>query len=220
MVRIVLWVDRPIIRDAIRALLNEADEVAIVGEAHDLRDERDDRIARLSPDVILVDQQLRGGDSDGIAIAASIIRRHGDRAPGVVLLADSAHDADVGRAAKAGIRGYLLEDDDTWILIAGIKAVASGEAWLSARAANGLLREYRRGGALEHRELQPEVDCLTARERSVIRLVALGRSNAEIAAELVLGRATVKTHVSRMLTKLKLRDRTQLAAFAHHNGLV
>ncbi|MFB6398027.1 LuxR C-terminal-related transcriptional regulator [Polymorphospora lycopeni] len=208
-IRLLLLVDRPIIRDAIRALFEAAPDFVLTA-GHDAG-----RPVPAGVDVILVDLQLR--DRDGIAVAADLVRGDG---PGVVMLADTADDADVDRAARAGVRGYLLEDDETALLMAGVKAVAAGDAWWSPRAARHLLAAYRRVAAADTPRRDPQVAGLTPRERGVIRLIALGRSNAEIATELLLGRATVKTHVSRVLTKLKLRDRTQLAAFAHRNGLV
>ena len=101
-----------------------------------------------------------------------------------------------------------------------IRAVATKQAWWSPRATDVLLAEYRRGTMADLGQRDPDARELTSRERGVVRLVALGRSNAEIADELVLGRATVKSHVSRILAKLDLRDRTQLAAYAYRNGLV
>ncbi|MEV0397904.1 response regulator transcription factor [Polymorphospora rubra] len=217
MIRLLLLVDRPIIRDAIRALFEAAPDFVLTAD-RDVDPAVPD-VGRAVPDdvdVVLVDLQLR--DRDGIAVAADLVRGCGR--PGVVILADGADDADVDRAARAGVRGYLLEDDETALLMAGVKAVAAGDAWWSPRAARHLLAAYRRVAAADTPRRDPQVSGLTQRERGVIRLVALGRSNAEIAGELLLGRATVKTHVSRVLTKLKLRDRTQLAAFAHRNGLV
>jgi DNA-binding NarL/FixJ family response regulator len=215
--RLLLLVDRPIIRDGIRALFETTPDFLIVGEKYD------DTMSDCDPDVVLVDEQML--DGDGVSALAAIIERHRDRhvqedALGVVVLADSADSGRIDRAARAGARGYLLSDDETWLLMAGVKAVASGQAWWSPRATRHLLDEYRKSLLSELRQSDRDVSDLTRRERSVVRLVALGRSNAEIAHELVLGRATVKSHISRILTKLELRDRTQVAAYAYRNGLV
>jgi DNA-binding NarL/FixJ family response regulator len=214
--RLLLLVDRPIIRDGIRALFETTTDFLIVGE------KRDDAMSDCSPDVVLVDEQLL--DGDGMSALAAIVERHRDQhwedALGVVVLADTADSGRIDRAARAGARGYLLSDDETWLLMAGVKAVASGQAWWSPRATRHLLDEYRKSLLSELRQSDRDVSDLTRRERSVVRLVALGRSNAEIANELVLGRATVKSHISRILTKLELRDRTQVAAYAYRNGLV
>jgi DNA-binding NarL/FixJ family response regulator len=214
--RLLLLVDRPIIRDGIRALFETTTEFLIVGE------KPDDAMSDCSPDVVLVDEQLL--DGDGMSSLDAVIERHrdqhGEDALGVVVLADTADSGRIDRAARAGARGYLLSDDETWLLMAGLKAVASGQAWWSPRATRHLLDEYRKSLLSELRQSDRDVSDLTRRERSVVRLVALGRSNAEIANELVLGRATVKSHISRILTKLELRDRTQVAAYAYRNGLV
>jgi DNA-binding NarL/FixJ family response regulator len=213
---LLLVFDRAVVRDGVRALLTTDDEVSVIGESGGQLDDVMSAVHRLHPDVVLVDQQLDG--ADGIATAAGLIRRlPDDETPGVVILSGSDRAGDFGRAAQAGVRGFLLEQDDSTHIVSGVKAVAAGEAWLSARAARRLLEHYRTAGAGNSLRADPER--LTRRERSVVELIAKGRSNAEIATELVVGEATVKTHVSRILTKLKLRDRTQLAAFAYRNGL-
>jgi DNA-binding NarL/FixJ family response regulator len=214
-VRLLLVVDREIIRDGMRALLETSPDVLIVGEDVEVATGLDEMVARSWPDVVLVHESLR--DRDGLSTAAAIIDRHGDDV-GVMVLASAPDPARIDRAVRAGVKGYLLEDDETWLLTAGIRAVATKQAWWSPRATDVLLTEYRKGtmAELRHRDAAD----LTPRERSVVRLVALGRSNAEIADELVLGRATVKSHISRILAKLELRDRTQLAAYAYRNGLV
>jgi DNA-binding NarL/FixJ family response regulator len=220
-VRLLILVDRIIIRDGIRALVETTSDFLIVGDDHipseALHTRLDEIIGYACPDVVLVDENLR--DADGMSAAASIVARHG-AGLGVVVLADAPDAARIDQAARAGVRGYLLEDDETWLLMAGIRAVAAGQAWWSPRATGFLLSEYRKGLLSELRQRDRDVADLTQRERSVVRLVALGRSNAEIAHELVLGRATVKSHISRILTKLELRDRTQVAAYAYRNGLV
>ena len=215
---LLLVFDRAVVRDGVRALLTTDDEVSVIGESSGQLDDVMSAVHRLHPDVVLVDQQLDG--EDGIATAAGLIRRlPEEETPGVVILSGADRAADFGRAARAGVRGFLLEQDDSTHIVSGVKAVAAGEAWLSSRAARRLLDHYRTGEAPPGNSLRAGPETLTRRERGVVELIAKGRSNAEIAAELVVGEATVKTHVSRILTKLKLRDRTQLAAFAYRNGL-
>jgi DNA-binding NarL/FixJ family response regulator len=215
--RLLLVFDRAMVRDGVRALVTADRSVQVIGEASGQLDDVERAVRRLHPDVVLVDQQLTG--QDGIATATGLLRRMPDDAPGIVILAGSARDCDFRRAARAGIRGYLVEQDDSMHIVSGVKAVAAGEAWLSARAARKLLDDYRARSTLSDNSPGSDPDSLTQRERGVVELIARGRSNAEIAEELVLGETTVKTHVSRILTKLKLRDRTQLAAFAYRNGL-
>lgn len=216
-VRLLLLIDRDIIRDGMRALLETSSDVLIVGSDAETSSNLDEVVARTWPDVVLVHENLR--DRDGLAAAASIVARHGDTV-GVMVLASAPEPARIDRAVRAGVKGYLLEDDETWLLTAGIRAVATRQAWWSPRATDVLLSEYRKGTMAQPRQRDADVAELTPRERSVVRLVALGRSNEEIAHELLLGRATVKSHVSRILAKLELRDRTQMAAYAYRNGLV
>lgn len=216
-VRLLLLVDREIIRDGMRALLEASADVLIVGEDAEIATSLDEVVVRSWPDVVLVHENLRG--RDGLSAAAAIVERHGDDV-GVMVLAGTPDPARIDRAVRAGVKGYVLEDDETWLLTAGIRAVATKQAWWSPRATDVLLAEYRKGTMADLRQRDRDVAELTSRERSVVRHVALGRSNAEIAHELVLGLATVKSHVSRILTKLELRDRTQLAAYAYRNGLV
>jgi len=215
--RLLLVFDRVMVRDGVRALLMEDDGVRVIGASGGRLDDVESAVRRLHPDVVLVDLQLTG--QDGITTAAGLLGRMPDGPPGIVILAGSARDGDFRRAALAGIRGYLLEQDDSLHIVSGVKAVAAGEAWLSARAARKLLDDYRAGPPAANTATGYDPDLLTQRERGVVELIARGRSNAEIAEELVLGETTVKTHVSRILTKLRLRDRTQLAAFAYRNGL-
>ena len=216
-VRLLLLVDRAILRDGIRALFETTNDFLIVGDDMNTGSKVDELVALAEPDVVLVDENLR--THDGLAIAAEVAGNHGHRL-GVVVLTETPDPARIDRAVRAGVRGYLLEDDETWLLITGVKAVASGQAWWSPRATTFLLSEYRKGLLTELRQEDRDAADLTERERGVVRLVALGRSNSEIAHELVLGRATIKSHISRILTKLDLRDRTQVAAYAYRNGLV
>ncbi len=216
-VRVQLVMDQEILRDAMRALLETSPDVLVVGDDAEVGSSPDELVARAWPDVVLVHENLRRGD--GLAAAAAIVERHGD-AVGVIMLASSPDPTRIDRAVRLGIRGFLLEDDETWLLTAGIRAVATKQAWWSPRATDVLLAEYRRGAMPGAEQRDRSAADLTLRERSVVRLVALGRSNAEIAHELVLGHATIKSHVSRILAKLELRDRTQLAAYAYRNGLV
>lgn len=216
-VRVLLVFDRAVVRDGVRALVTADRSVRVIGESGGDPGDVERAVRRLHPDVVLVDLHLAG--EDGIATAAGLLRRLPDAPPGIVILAGSARDGDFRRAARAGIRGYLMEQDESIHIVSGLKAVASGEAWLSARAARRLLDDYRDSPGPSFNSSAAGRDTLTRRERGVVELIAQGRSNAEIAEELVLGETTVKTHVSRILSKLKLRDRTQLAAFAYQTGL-
>jgi DNA-binding NarL/FixJ family response regulator len=216
-VRLLLVISSPTTSDSIRGALRNDQTFGPVAEIFEAHEDIHRCIAQLSPDVIIIDRDLPG--ADGIALADEVLRTHPQIAPALILLADAYHQGDAVRAARAGVRGYLLKDQEAWLLCAAIRAVASGAGWLSPAAAGELLGELRDSITLRPYRLQPGLDRLTQRERSVIRLVALGYSNIEIAGQLMLGASTIRTHVSRMLAKLDLRTRAQLAAIAGKNGL-
>lgn len=171
---------------------------------------------RFAPDVVLLDRTVLG--SDAITVAGDIVRVRRDRVPAVVILAENYGDGDVVAAARAGVRGYVVGRPCGGAWGPVVRAVAAGGGWLSPVAAGDLLDRVRHGDPPENGD-HGRVP-LTERELSVIRLLADGCSNLEIARELGLSQSTIKTHVSRMLAKLDLRSRTQLAAFAHDAGIV
>ena len=139
-------------------------------------------------------------------------------APPVGGLADRAAGPEVTRAVEAGVSGWVMATDGTAALVTAVRSVAGGDAWLSPPAARVLVDRHRRRSEPAS-DPDATAGLLSSRERTGGRRVARGGSNAEIADELFLGRSTVKTHVSRILAKLELRDRVQLTAFAHRNGL-
>lgn len=209
--RLLLALDSSISSDGVREILRKDHGVTVVGDIGDADERLPQLVSRLHPEVLLVDREL--DHTDGISLAIDIVAMLGDQAPTVIVLADSHHRGDVTRAAKAGVRGFLIKDQEAWTLGAAVRAVAAGAAWLSPSAAKELIDEFR-----GEKPEPTEKTRLTDREREVLRLVALGCSNTEIAGELTLSESTVKSHISRMLSKLALRSRTQLAAFArdHH----
>jgi len=165
-------------------------------------------LLRAVEDFTLVDEEPDVAVVDAPANAGAATR--------IVLLTASVDDRRVDAAVRAGVDGFVLTAEAGTCLIAAVRAVAAGQAWLSPPFARRLLDLYRAAPAVPR---PTDGRRFSERERSVLRLVAHGRTNAEIANELVLGESTVKTHVSRLLTKLELRDRVQLAVFAHHHGL-
>ncbi|MGW3965150.1 LuxR C-terminal-related transcriptional regulator [Amycolatopsis sp. NPDC005003] len=171
-------------------------------------------LEEFAPSVVVLDRAVLG--AEGVTVAGDIAR--GGRPPAVVLLADGYHPRDVIPAAKAGVRGYVVDRDGGCPWPAVVRAVAAGGGWLPPAAAGDLLEEFR--DRAPHRPPEPPRIPLTDRELSVLRLVAQGCSNREVAAELGLSQSTIKTHVSRMLARLDLRSRTQLAAFARDLGIV
>jgi DNA-binding NarL/FixJ family response regulator len=219
-IRLMLAGEPSMVRDGVRSLLTAVDDFELVGETAD-RLETIGALDRLRPDVLVADAGSAG--VDGIEVAEELTRAGDAQSARVVVLADRLDDVTVLRAARSGVAGYLLKEEGTQSLIAAVRAAADGEAWLSPPVARTLLDHYRDqqtpSWRRPERERSPLMDSLSDRELGVIRLLAQGRSNAEIAETLRLGHSTVKTHVSRILAKLELRDRLQLAAFAHQNEI-
>lgn len=205
-IRIVIVDDHAVVRQGLRMFLELDPELVVVGEAADGR-EAIQRVAELRPDVVLMD--LLMPVMDGVT-AIPAIRRE---APGVevVALTSVLEDASVVGAVRAGATGYLLKDTNADELRRAVKAAAAGEVQLSPQAATRLMREVR----------SPESpEPLTARETDVLRLLALGQANKEIARNLSIGEKTVKTHVSNILGKLGVQSRTQAVLHAMRIGLV
>ena len=208
-VRVLIVDDHAIVRKGIRALLSEADGFEVVGEA-DNGQEAVQRAEECSPDVILMDLLMPG--MDGIEATRQITsRRPGAR---VLVLTSFAADNKVFPAIKAGASGYLLKDSSPDELVRAIRQVHRGEPSLHPTIARKLLQEVARPA-----EPQPAPEALTAREMEVLRLIAQGLSNQEIADRLVVSEPTVRAHVSRILGKLHLASRTQAALYAVREGL-
>jgi NarL family two-component system response regulator LiaR len=218
-IRVLLVDDHAIVRDGIRSLLTTQPDIEVVGETNNGREAV--AIAEsLQPEVILMDLVMPG--MDGI----EAIRRIVDSQPEsriLVLTSFSAEDK-VFPAIKAGAMGYLFKDCDSEELVRAIRQVFRGESSLHPKIARMLLQEMatpRREGVCESapRPDLPAVDPLTDRELEVLKLVARGRSNREIADELVVAEGTIRTHVSNILSKLHLVSRTQATLFALREGL-
>ena len=208
-VRVLIVDDHAIVRKGIRALLSEADGFEVVGEA-DNGQAAVQRAEESSPDVILMDLLMPG--MDGIEATRQITsRRPGAR---VLVLTSFAADNKVFPAIKAGASGYLLKDSSPDELVRAIRQVHRGEPSLHPTIARKLLQEVARPV-----EPQPAPEALTAREMEVLRLIAQGLSNQEIADRLVVSEPTVRAHVSRILGKLHLASRTQAALYAVREGL-
>jgi len=216
-IRVLLVDDQEMVRDGLGALLSSAPDIELVGEAGDgLRAVQ--LAAELRPDVVVMDIRMPG--MDGLAATGRIVD-HPDPsgvAPRVLILTTFDLDEYVYEALARGASGFLLKDAPARDLINAVRVVAAGEALLAPSVTRRLIDDVarrRRAG-----NLRPEaVSALTVRELDVLRQVARGLSNAEIAEELFLSEQTIKTHVGRILAKLEIRDRTQAVVFAYENGL-
>jgi DNA-binding NarL/FixJ family response regulator len=218
-IRVLIADDQEMIRDGLVSLLSAASDIEVVGQAGNGR-EAVDRCRELSPDVVVMD--IRMPVLDGLAATAEIMdKRAGDPdAPGPRVLVLTTFDLDeyVYEALGIGASGFLLKDAPAADLLAGVRIVAGGDALLAPSVTRRLIGDFAR--RRRHERPRPDVvSTLTPRELDVLRLIARGLSNAEIAAELFLAEQTVKTHVGHVLTKLALRDRTQAVVYAYENGL-
>ncbi len=212
-IRVLIADDQSLVRAGFRLVLENHPDLEVVGEASN-GEEAVHSTARLKPDVVLMD--IRMPHLDGIGATASITSEHEAR---VLVLTTYDLDEYVYDALQAGASGFLLKDTPPEQLADGIRQVADGEALLAPTVTRRLIEEFARIGRT--RSTRPaELDELTPRELEVLRLLARGLSNAEIAAELVLSETTVKTHVTHVLQKLGLRDRVQAVVLAYESGLV
>lgn len=210
MIRVMIVDDHAIVRKGIRALLTESGDFEIVAEAADGQ-EAVQRAAETQPDVILMDLLMPG--MDGIEATRQITSRLPQTR--LLVLTSFAADNKLFPAIKAGALGYLLKDSSPEELVRAIRMVHRGEPALHPTIARKLLQEVAQPTA----GLEPAPEVLTAREMAVLRLIAQGMSNQEIAGELAVSEATVRAHVSRILAKLHLASRTQAALYAVREGL-
>ena len=216
-IRVALVDDQALFRTGIRMLVASQDDLEVVGEAGDGR-EAVELAASARPDVILMD--IRMPVMDGIEATERIVaasEARGGAGPRIIVLTTFDLDEAATRAIRGGASGFLLKDADPEFLLAAIRTVHSGTAVLAPSATRELFQHFdSRAGS----RVEPEAFAtLTAREREVFLLAARGLSNGEIAAGEFLSEATVKTHVSRILSKLGLRDRVQLVVYAFEHRL-
>ena len=226
-VGILLADDQELMRMAFRMVIESQDDLVVLGEAATGR-EALARADELAPDVILMD--VRMPEMDGVeatrrlsAAAAADGTVPGNSGPRVIILTTFDLDEYVYAALRAGASGFLLKDAPPAELLAAIRAVAAGDAVVAPSITRRLLEEFAQRLPPPDSGDGPAGDRLaqlTAREREVLGAVSRGLSNTEIAAELVLSEATVKSHVGRILAKLELRDRVQIVVFAYEHGLV
>jgi DNA-binding NarL/FixJ family response regulator len=208
--------DQALVRAGFRMILEAEHDIEVVGEAADGR-EAVEEARRLRPDVVLMD--VRMPDVDGIEATRRLLGDFGSEAK-VVMLTTFDMDEYVYDALRAGASGFLLKDVPPEQLVAGIQAVASGDALLAPSVTRRVIEEFVRRPPASVRTLPPRLGELTARELEVLKLIARGLSNAEIATELFVSETTVKTHVAHVLMKLDLRDRVQAVVLAYESGLI
>lgn len=209
-VRVVLVDDQALFRAGIRMLVDSQPDLEVVGEAGDGR-EALALVRQTRPDVVLMD--IRMPVMDGLAATAELLRDA--HPPRIVMLTTFDLDEAAARAIRQGASGFLLKDADPEFLLAAIRTVHAGSAVIAAAATRELFAAFPEPAA----PVPAAYGELTDREREIFALAARGLSNAEIAQREYLSEATVKTHISRILGKLALRDRVQLVVFAYEHGL-
>jgi DNA-binding NarL/FixJ family response regulator len=215
-IKVLLVDDQQLIRAGFRMILGAEPDIEVVGECAN-GVQAVDSAARLTPDVVLMD--IRMPEMDGIEATRRIVAAAGDGPARVLMLTTFDLDEYVYDALRAGASGFLLKDVPADQLADGVRLVAQGEALLAPSATRRLIQEFARTSPAR-RDPPPSVGELTPRELEVFRLIARGRSNAEIASELFVGETTVKTHVTRILMKLGVRDRVQAVVLAYESGIV
>jgi DNA-binding NarL/FixJ family response regulator len=217
-IRTLIVDDQSMIRVGIRAILESQDDITVVGEAENGQ-LGVQRCRSLRPDVVLMD--VRMPVLDGLAATRELLgpNRAADHTPRILMLTTFDLDDYIYAALQAGASGFILKDNEPEDLLRAVRVVAGGEALLAPTITRRLIENF-----VEARPRRPAgstaLNALTDREREVLRLLALGMSNAEIAAALFISEQTAKTHVSRILQKLNLRDRVQAVVFGYETGLV
>jgi DNA-binding NarL/FixJ family response regulator len=210
-IRVLIVDDQPLARAGFRAVLEATGTVEVVAEAES-GEQAIELAGRHDPDVVLMDVRMPG--MDGIEATRLMPRQK------VLILTTFGLDDYIIEALRAGASGFLLKDAPVEELVRAIRTVAAGDAQLSPAVTKRLLDQVARRLPSAVQRDTDSLDELTEREREVLRLLAVGMSNAEIAAALVVSEPTVKTHVSSVLSKLGLRDRVQAVIYAYENGLI
>ncbi|MFI6823389.1 response regulator [Micromonospora sp. NPDC050187] len=216
-VRVLLADDHHLVRTGFRVILEAEDDIEVVGEASDGR-QAVDLAARQRPDVVLMDVEMPG--TDGLEATRQIVAA--DSGPAVLILTTFDRDDYLFAALQAGASGFLLKNGTPEALIDAVRVVARGDALLAPEITRRVIATFARPGGTpgNGRTDGARLSELTPREHEVLVLLAGGATNAEIATALFLGEATVKTHVSRVLAKLGLRDRTQAVVYAYEHRVV
>jgi DNA-binding NarL/FixJ family response regulator len=212
-IRVLVADDQALVRAGFRMIVEDQEDMQVVAEAND-GEQAVGLARRTQPHVVLMD--IRMPNMDGIEATRRLTSQ--DSPPRVVILTTFDLDEYVYNALSAGASGFLLKDLPPADLVSAIRVVAAGDALLAPSVTRRLIEQFAR--ARPAPEAAERLEALSERELEVLRAVAQGMSNAEIAAALLLGESTIKTHVGHLLEKLELRDRVQLAIYAYESGLV
>ncbi|WP_329223616.1 response regulator transcription factor [Streptomyces sp. NBC_01485] len=215
MIRVLLVDDHWLVRAGFRSILDDEDDIEVVGEAGD--GQTAVSVCReLKPDVVLMDIRMPG--TDGLDATRIITGDEQLAAVRVVILTTFDLDEYVYGALRSGATGFLVKDTEPEELLHAVRVAARGDALISPSVTRRLIADF--ASRVKGPQPDPRLDVLTGREREVMRLVAAGLTNDEIAERLVLQLSTAKTHVSRILTKLGARDRSQVVVMAYESGMV
>ncbi|WP_209560712.1 response regulator transcription factor [Frigoribacterium sp. PvP032] len=217
-IRVALVDDQALFRAGIKMLVGSQPDLEFVGEASD-GEEGVVMVAEARPDVVLMD--IRMPVMDGIAATSAILadaEAAARRPPRIIVLTTFDLDEAATRAIRGGASGFVLKDADPEFLLAAIRTVHAGTAVIAASATRELFEHFD-GRSSRAAAIPPAFSTLTSRERDIFDLAARGLSNSEIAGREFLSEATVKTHISRVLSKLSLRDRVQLVVYAYEHGI-
>jgi DNA-binding NarL/FixJ family response regulator len=219
-IRVVVVDDQPLVRAGIVMLVNAEEDIAVVAEATDGKDALT-QIRAHRPDVVLMDVRMPG--TDGVAATRAVVEEglsaQNGQPVGVIILTTYHIDEAVYAALRAGASGFLLKDAAPAEIVNAIRSVVAGEAWLDPAVARRLIDEFA-ARPEPHTPTPAEMAQLTPREREVLSLMARGLSNADVALELFISEATVKTHLARVMMKLGVREKAQAVAAAYQTGLV
>ncbi|MFJ8631910.1 response regulator [Streptomyces sp. NPDC093568] len=215
MIRVLLADDQRLVRAGFRSILADEDDIEVVGEAAEGQ-AAISACRELEPDVVLMDIRMPG--MDGLEASRAIAADERLASVKVVILTTFDLDDYVYGALRAGATGFLVKDTDPEELLQAVRVAARGDALISPSVTRRLIAEF--AGRVKGPGPDARLDALTEREREVMRLVAAGLTNDEIAVRLVLAPSTAKTHVSRIMAKLGARDRSQVVVLAYESGLV
>ncbi|MGH3787698.1 MAG: response regulator [Pseudonocardiaceae bacterium] len=220
MIRVVVVDDQPLVRAGIVMLVNAEDDITVVAEAADGQ-EALTQVRAQRPDVVLMDVRMPG--TDGVAATRAMVEEgltaQSGQPVGIIILTTYHIDEAVYAALRAGASGFLLKDAAPAEIVNAVRSVVAGEAWLDPAVARRLIDEFA-ARPEPHTPTPAEMAQLTPREREVLSLMARGLSNADVAVELFISEATVKTHLARVMMKLGVREKAQAVAAAYQTGLV